>query len=97
MRRHDHDSDRLTDAGEYVEDAPPAHQQPPNPGATPLILRERPVRALSLPLDALSDQEVEARRNLEHVGIILQRLEREQAEIIRLRRETRAILAELAA
>jgi hypothetical protein len=97
MRRHDQDADRLTGAHEHDEPAPAAHGRPPNPGATPFILRERPVHAASLPLNPISDQEVEARRNLEHVGRILQRLDWEQAEIVRLRRETRAMLAKLAA
>lgn len=97
MRRPEPHPERLPDAGEYPEDTPPAYQRPPNPGATPFILRERAVHAPSWPLDALSDREVEAQRNLEHVGRILQRLDREQAEIVRLRKETRAILAELAA
>lgn len=95
MPRHDEDADRLIGAREHDEHAP--RTRGASPGATPLILRERPVHAASWPLDAVSDQEVEARRNLEHVGRILQRLDWEQAEIVRLRKETRAMLAELAA
>lgn len=40
---------------------------------------------------------MEARRNLEQVGQILRRMDRNRAEIARLRAETRAILADLAA
>lgn len=97
---HDQEPDPLTDAHrahEYDEEEPPVHTRGPNPGATPFILRERPVHTASWPLNPISDQEVEARRNLEHVGRILQRLDREQAEIIQLRKETRAMLAEMAA
>jgi hypothetical protein len=100
MCRHDQEPDRPIDAhraDEYDEQAPPVHCGLPNPGATPFVLRERPAHTASWPLDTLSDQEVEARRNLEHVGRILQRLDREQAEIIQLRKETRAMLAEMAA
>lgn len=99
MRRHDEDADLIgaPEHDEYEEHAPPVHHRQPSPGARTYLLRERPVHAASLPLSTLSDQEVEARRNLEHVGRILQRLDREQAEIIQLRKETRAMLAEMAA
>ena len=95
MRCHDEDADRLIGARQH--DEPPVHRRPPNPGATPFVLRERPAYTGALPLDAASDREVEARRNLEQVGRILQRLDWDQAEIVRLRRETRAMLAGLAA
>ena len=100
MSRHDEDAGRPIEArtaDEPEADARPFDDRLPAHGATPFILRERPLHAASWPLDVLDDREVEARRNLEHVGIILQRLDRQQAEITRLRKETRAILAELAA
>jgi hypothetical protein len=99
MRRHDEDADGLIGAehDEYPQHAPPVHERRPTSGATPFILRERPVHAASWPLDTISDQEVEARRNLEHVGRILQRLDWEQAEILQLRRETHAMLAQMVA
>lgn len=100
MRRHDEDAGRQIGAREYAEyeeHAPPVPRPGPDSGATPFILRERPVHTASWPMDTINDQEVEARRNLEHVGRILQRLDREQAEIFQLRRETHAMLAQMVA
>lgn len=98
MHHHDEDADRLT--GDHEHDPyeePPVHRRPAAPGATPFVLRERAVHTAPWPLNPVNDREVEARRNLEHVGRILQRLDWEQTEIVRLRKETRAMLARLAA
>jgi hypothetical protein len=55
--------------------------------------------ALAWPLGAVESDPDEAvvQHNLEQVGAILQRLELDQVEIVRLRTETRARLARLAA
>jgi hypothetical protein len=74
-----------------------------NPRFGYMELRERSVAgALSWPgfMEAAPDAEdleTQARRNLEAVGSILRRMERDQHEIDGLRTETRRILAGLAA
>jgi hypothetical protein len=60
------------------------------------VRRPGPLR-VTWPLDADEHMLREARRNLEQVGQILERMERNKAEIAQLRAETRAVLARLAA
>lgn len=84
------------------QEADPASGRKPvyfnnNPHFGQDTLRERGAASAAWPLDTAEYQEVVARQNLEQVGRILQRLELDQADIVQLRSETRAILAELAA
>jgi len=87
--------------GHACDEYPDCDGEPMHGRSYPLggqfILRERAVHSLAWPLDATEDHEFEARRNLEQVGRILHRLELDQADIVLLRTETRAILAGLAA
>ena len=61
------------------------------------VIRECGPAGMALRLDRLDYDEIVARQNLEQVGRILHRLDLDMAEILELRTETRAILAELAA
>lgn len=60
-------------------------------------VRERPAHAAAWQVNPTEYAELQIQRNLEQVGRILKRLELDQADIVKLRTETRAILAELAA
>jgi hypothetical protein len=60
-------------------------------------VRERPVAAAAWQANPTEYAEFQIQRNLEQVGRILKRLELDQADIVQLRTETRAILAGLAA
>jgi hypothetical protein len=60
-------------------------------------LRERPAPGAAWQVNPTEYAEFQVQRNLEQVGRILKRLELDQADIVQLRTETRAILAELAA
>lgn len=69
----------------------------PRPHSGQFTLRERAAHSVAWPLDTDEYLAFEATRNLEQVGHILRRLELDQADIVQLRTETRAILAGLAA
>lgn len=95
------DRDRETRSGDEQEIDPASGRKPvyfntSRPFAQH-TLRERGAASLMWPVDTPEFHEVVARQNLEQVGRILQRLDLDQADIVQLRAETRAILAELAA
>lgn len=60
-------------------------------------VRERPAPGATWQVNPTEYAQFQIQRNLEQVGRILKRLELDQADIVQLRTETRAILAELAA
>jgi hypothetical protein len=60
-------------------------------------LRERPAPGATWQVNPTAYAEFQVQRNLEQVGRILERLDLDQADIVQLRTETRAILARLAA
>lgn len=60
-------------------------------------LRERPAPGATWRVNPTEYAEFQVQRNLEQVGRILERLDLDQADIVQLRTETRAILARLAA
>ena len=69
-----------------------------NPPSGTHLLRERALFADDLPFGGSVDyDQIAARSHLEQVGAILRRMELDQHEINRLRTETRAMLAGLAA
>ncbi len=89
---------RAAPDGELPPDAPEPVYFRPNPNAGNHILRERALFADDLPFGGSVDyDQIAARYHLEQVGVILRRLELDQAEIDRLRTETRTALAGLAA
>lgn len=99
MSRYDrHRRYPATPDGELPPDAPEPVYFRPNPHAGDHILRERALFADDLPFGGSVDyDQIAARYHLEQVGVILRRLELDQAEIDRLRTETRTMLAGLAA
>jgi hypothetical protein len=60
-------------------------------------VRERPAPGATWRVNPTEYAEFQVQCNLEQVGRILERLELDQADIVQLRTETRAILAGLAA
>lgn len=95
------DRDRAPRSGDEQEIDPASGRKPvyfdtSRPFAQ-YTVRERGAVSLMWPIDTPEFQEVVARQNLEKVGHILHRLDLDQAAIVQLRDETRAILAELAA
>lgn len=101
MESKHEDHDRDTRSGDEQEIDPASGRKPvyfntSRPFAQ-YTLREGSAVSLMWPIDTPEFAEVIARQNLEQVGRILQRLDLDQADIVRLRAETRAILAELAA
>jgi len=105
MNSQNHDPDRHARDVEFPDEHPGSGRAPvyfrPNPAFGHHSLRESYVNDLTWPLGHMGFEEArhaaEARYNLEQVGHILHRLELDQADIIQLRTETRAILAGLAA
>jgi hypothetical protein len=102
MGNQHEERDRDARSGEEQEIDPASGRKPvylnTNPHFAQHTLRERGAPTLAWPLGRLeAEYEAVASRHLEQVGRILRRLDLDQAEILRLRSETRAILAELAA
>lgn len=84
--------------GERPIDPPEPQSFRPTPHEEYHGLRERSVHAGNWPFGGSVDyDQIAARHHLEQVGVILRRLELDQAEIDRLRTETRTLLAGLAA
>lgn len=84
--------------GELPPHAPEPVFFRPEPLSGTHLLRERALFADDLPFGGSVDyDQIAARSHLEQVGAILRRMELDQDEINRLRTETRAMLAGLAA
>ena len=101
MRSKHEDRDREPRSGDEPEIDPASGRKPvyfdtSRPFAQ-YTVREGGAVSLMWPIDTPEFAEMVARRNLEQVGHILHRLDLDQADIVQLRDETRAILAELAA